>query len=149
MSQIPECTHRALTDRRNVFVCRHPALDARGQTVTPSICRGCAIRDLTGDAALRSLQERAEKSKPSQPPPLWQQVWSFTAAMAAFVADGCTTVDRTEYARRLSICDACEQRRGSRCLKCGCGLPLKARGRAFRCPLEKWARVSTPDDDVA
>ena len=61
--------------------------------------------------------------------------------LADFVADGLKTVSKQEYEARLKICDACDQRRGNRCLVCGCRLSLKARGRAFQCPLGKWPAV--------
>jgi peroxiredoxin len=71
-------------------------------------------------------------------PSLARQAWSFAQAMADFVADGCKTLSEAEYRRRIEVCDGCDQRRGNRCLVCGCYLRLKARGRAFRCPLDKW-----------
>lgn len=75
-----------------------------------------------------------------QPPPLRRQAWNLAASLAAFVADGCRTVDAEEYERRLKVCDTCEHRRANRCLKCGCRLAWKARGRAFRCPIGKWGQ---------
>jgi len=71
-------------------------------------------------------------------PSLARQAWSLVRSLADFIADGCQTVDATEYRRRLEACDPCESRRDNRCLKCGCSLSLKARGRAFTCPLGKW-----------
>jgi hypothetical protein len=71
-------------------------------------------------------------------PSLHRQAWNLARALADFVADGCTTVSRQEYEARLAVCDACDQRHGNRCLVCGCRLALKARGRAFQCPLAKW-----------
>jgi hypothetical protein len=76
-------------------------------------------------------------------PPLHRQAWNLARALADFVADGMKTVSEEEYQARLEICDGCDQRRGNRCLKCGCRLTLKARGRAFRCPLDKWPVSST------
>ena len=76
--------------------------------------------------------------RPGRPPSLPRQAWNLARALAEFVADGCQTVDEAQYRLRLEICDACDARRGNRCLKCGCRLSLKARGRAFRCPLDKW-----------
>lgn len=64
--------------------------------------------------------------------------WSLTKALAAFVADGCKTVTAEQYERRLNACDSCEHRRKTRCIKCGCNLAIKARGRAWKCPEEKW-----------
>lgn len=78
---------------------------------------------------------------PSNPPSLSRQAWNLARALADFVADGCKTVTADEYRRRLEICDTCDQRRNNRCMKCGCRLSLKARGRAFACPLDQWLKV--------
>jgi hypothetical protein len=72
---------------------------------------------------------------------LAKQAWNLVRSLADFVADGCKTVTADQYRQRLEICDACDQRRDNRCMKCGCRLSLKARGRAFKCPLEKWPSV--------
>jgi hypothetical protein len=71
-------------------------------------------------------------------PPLTTQAWNFAASIAAFVSDGLRLVSQEEYARRLAICEPCKHRRHSRCSKCGCGLTLKAKGRAFKCPIGLW-----------
>lgn len=73
-----------------------------------------------------------------QMPSLPRQVWNLATSLADFVVDRCRTVTEDEYRQRLEVCDACEERRDNRCTKCGCYLSLKARGRAFRCPLDKW-----------
>lgn len=83
---------------------------------------------------------------PPKPPRLARQVWNLAQSLADFVADGCKTVTKEQYALRLEICDACDQRRASRCMKCGCRLTLKARGRAFKCPAEKWPAIRLPTD---
>jgi hypothetical protein len=54
------------------------------------------------------------------------------------VGDGCALVDDAEYRRRLQVCHACDRRRGRRCTECGCWIGVKARGRAFICPLGRW-----------
>ena len=75
------------------------------------------------------------------PPPLASQVWNLAKSLATFVVDGLKTVDKEQYEARLAVCNECEERRGDRCLKCGCRLSLKAKGRAFACPLGKWAEL--------
>jgi len=80
----------------------------------------------------------SEARLPDWFPSLPRQAWNLTTSLASFVADGCKTVTKEEYQRRLEVCDACDERRENRCRKCGCYLTLKARGRAFRCPLDKW-----------
>ena len=71
-------------------------------------------------------------------PSLPKQVWNLAKSLAAFVSDGCKTLPRGDYEARLKICDQCGFREGGRCIKCGCNLALKARGRAFACPESKW-----------
>jgi hypothetical protein len=74
-------------------------------------------------------------------PSLPRQAWNLVASLASFVADGMRTVSKEQYQKRLEICDACGRRRGNRCTKCGCRLSLKARGRAFKCPMDYWPGV--------
>ena len=93
-----------------------------------------------------SAEERPREAPTSQRPPgLARQAWNLASSLASFVADGCQTVTEQEYKTRLEICDACDQRRGNRCLKCGCRLTLKARGRAFQGPLKKWPDVMSSE----
>lgn len=89
----------------------------------------------------RGRPAKAEHLKPERMPPLSRQAWNLATSLASFVADGMRTVSKQQYQERLEICDACGRRRGNRCLVCGCRLSLKARGRAFRCPVQKWPEV--------
>lgn len=74
-------------------------------------------------------------------PRMVRQAWNLAQAMSAFVADGFKTLSEDQYRVRLETCDACDRREGSRCTECGCYLRLKARGRAFDCPLGKWPAI--------
>ena len=138
MPRLPECDYREQTDRRGGYYCLHIRVHAPQNLVTISVCRSCRMcaipcanpRPCPGDAVA------------PQPPSLARQAWNLMTSVGAFIADGLQTVDWDEYERRLTICDGCDERRGNRCLKCGCRLSLKARGRAFRCPLDKWPEVS-------
>ena len=89
---------------------------------------------------------QAFQSTPGPFPPLHRQAWNLARSLADFVADGCKTVSEEDYRMRLEICDRCDQRRGNRCLKCGCRLSLKARGRVFKCPLGKWPPPAGPKE---
>jgi hypothetical protein len=71
-------------------------------------------------------------------PPLTAQATNLFQSVVAFVGDGCALVDDTEYCQRLQTCRACDRRTGERCTACGCWIALKARGRAFACPLGRW-----------
>lgn len=71
-------------------------------------------------------------------PSVARRAWNLATSLASFAADGFQLVDKDEYERRLSICDACGMRKGNSCAACGCSLALKAKGRAFQCPLGWW-----------
>lgn len=72
----------------------------------------------------------------------------FARALVDFVSDGCTLVTHEQYHERLLICQRCIYRGKVRCLKCGCLLVVKARGRAFECPIGKWPAIpDLPTDD--
>ena len=61
--------------------------------------------------------------------------------MVDFTSDGFKTISGEQYRARLEICDTCDRRHGNECEECGCYLRLKARGRAFQCPLGKWPAI--------
>ena len=71
-------------------------------------------------------------------PPLGGRAWNLAKALTAFAADGCRTVPKATYRIRLQTCAACARREDNWCLECGCFLPIKAKGRAWHCPLGKW-----------
>lgn len=90
----------------------------------------------------RGIDPRAAPPQ-SSPPSLSRRAWSLASSLAAFVADGCRTVTRAQYAARLAICDTCPDRAETRCRMCGCNLSTKARGRAFQCPAGRWPHTSS------
>jgi hypothetical protein len=71
-------------------------------------------------------------------PRMAQKAWSLATSIAAFVADGCSTIAHDVFRTRLETCDGCDRRRDNKCLECGCYLPIKARWRVMQCPLGKW-----------
>lgn len=73
---------------------------------------------------------------------LWSRPWNLLKSLRDFVGDGCRTLSLEDYQARLMICTHCDQRERNTCAICGCYLSLKARGRAFRCPLDKWPKVT-------
>ena len=96
-------------------------------------CRRCGFLVRSRHAAAKIVRE-CPVARPSSR----QKAWDLARSAASFVADGLRTVRPEQYVQRLEICDACEARRDNRCSLCGCRLSLKARGRAFDCPLKKW-----------
>ena len=71
-------------------------------------------------------------------PSVTTQAANLFHSVAAFVGDGFALVDDEEYRRRLTVCHACDRRKGRHCTECGCWIGVKARGRAFACPLGRW-----------
>lgn len=133
-SQLPPCDLRVLIDDTTVY-CRHTLVVGKSGIVPAAACRTCDVRT-------RPCAEPRPVALPDQMPSLARMAWNVAAATAAFVADGAKTVSETEYKARLDICELCDRRRDTRCLECGCRVTLKARGRAFRCPLGKWDQDS-------
>ncbi|WP_437187877.1 hypothetical protein SH668x_001288 [Planctomicrobium sp. SH668] len=147
----PECSLRQATEWQGVFFCQHPRMHVKDGLVSPTICGLCSVREIPvqtprsrGDFQSPCSQVQTPPDNvgtPLSPPSLLQQGWNLAQTLAAFTADGFQTVSKVEYERRLRICDSCDRRVGMRCMQCGCGLAAKARGRAFRCPLEKWPHL--------
>ncbi len=111
-----------------------PAPEGPLQATANAVARSTSGRlDAAGDHA-------APPSSSGQPafPPLTIQAANLFQASVAFVGDGCAVVDDAEYRQRLETCRTCERRVGKRCTACGCWINVKARGRAFACPLGRW-----------
>ncbi|MGE0609281.1 MAG: DUF6171 family protein [Pirellulales bacterium] len=110
-------------------------------TSTPALyrCQRCGqtVSSPHPPERIHSRCEMADEANAALPS-LARRGWNLAQALAAFVADGLRTVDAGQYAERLHICQSCEQRQDDVCGRCGCRLSLKARGRAFDCPLGKW-----------
>lgn len=147
---IPSCDYRIATKKDGTYFCRHTRVRSAGSLVTGNICRTCQWcqkpcaqpRPVPADP----LERRAD-DQPQRPPPMLRRVWSLATALKDFVADGLATVTAEQYEERLKICDGCDQRNGNWCAKCGCSLSVKARGRAFQCPLDKWPSADEEQGD--
>ena len=92
-----------------------------------------------------SLSRSGEISTPPAPgavqqafPPLTAQAANLFQSAVAFVGDGCGIVDDVAYRKRLEICRTCDRLKGDRCTDCGCWIKVKARGRIFRCSIDRW-----------
>lgn len=126
--------------------CRHTSVRSDRNLVPRVACRVCPQRTVPcpeprpmpiSDELLQIVLGDAKM------PAVTTQAWNLLGAVKEFVADGLQTVSTEEYQARLQICESCDQRRGNRCLKCGCHLTVKAKGRAFKCPLKKWSADET------
>lgn len=122
---------------RTTRIARHPS----------EIKMRCGVEAPQGYDVATSYQfpQRPDADADSvKPMSAWEKAKSFGRSIAAFALDGMAMVDATEYDRRLTICDACKHRSGSSCSICGCRLALKAKGRAFSCPLGRWTSAASP-----
>ena len=102
-----------------------PSPEGRGEPVAHT--RGPSPRTVQGSGRAEHLF-----------PPLVTQVSNIFQSVVAFVGDGCGIVHDAQYRQRLEICRECDRRTGKRCTACGCWINVKARGRAFSCPLGRW-----------
>ena len=84
-------------------------------------------------------QSNLRKAPAPELPPIHEQAWNLTKAVAAFVGDLGRLVSLEQYGARLQVCDTCEFRVERRCQKCGCRIDIKARVRVFKCQVEKWS----------
>jgi predicted RNA-binding Zn-ribbon protein involved in translation (DUF1610 family) len=107
-------------------------------------CKRCGftVRN-PGVLAIRECPATVSYAETPALPSVPLMAWNLAKALAAFVADGCKTVTHEQYEERLKTCDGCEHRHNDRCSKCGCFLHLKARGRAFQCPANKWPQITS------
>ena len=80
------------------------------------------------------MTDQPSAKKPSIP----DRAWNLAKALTVFAVDGCRTVPKATYRIRLQTCAACPRREDNWCLECGCFLLVKAKGRAWNCPLDKW-----------
>lgn len=138
MTALPPCDYRVDTAVVHRYFCQHPLVIAPNSVVPATVCRLCRSREIPRDDR-RPVTHVSEELPP--PMPSWtEKAWNLSQALTDFVADGLKLVSREDYERRLRICDSCDQRVGDNCQRCGCQLKLKARGRAFQCPLGHWPK---------
>ncbi len=140
--KLPSCYHRGEAVGEGRFACEHPQLAVPGG-VDRKTCRECAAAGIFCNRAPRDMKAVTARNRR---PHLLSRVWNLSRSLRSFVSDGMTTVDPAQYERRLAICNGCEQRWNDDCKICGCRLSLKARGRAFSCPLGLWLAVASEDD---
>ena len=130
-----DCRFRQQSSQMGIYYCHHEKVHTPGKLVTLVVCDLCQFRE-------RCCDNRVSQAFVEQKPPAFpKQVWNFARALSAFVADGLTTVTEQQYKERLAVCEQCNYRKDNRCLKCGCQLLWKARGRAFTCPVGKWPAI--------
>lgn len=136
MRELAHCDYRVGTEDPTKYYCRHSSVLAQDNIVDTAVCRYCQQRSIVCHSP-RPMPETVELSAIVEAS-LIQKMWNFTGAVAAFVSDGMTLVDKETFSARMAICESCEYRSDNQCLKCGCNLTMKASGRAFACPIGKW-----------
>jgi hypothetical protein len=129
------CSFRHAPTNEQPFRC---ICDRCGKPLVPTI-----EVDPAGMTRVCRLGDQPSSRKmPSAP----KRVWNLAKALVDFVADGCKTVSAEEYKTRLEVCETCDRREGVWCRHpdCGCNRAIKAHGRAWTCPLGKWAKPIKP-----
>ncbi|MFO0745522.1 MAG: DUF6171 family protein [Myxococcota bacterium] len=136
----PTCRHRGQSLSADTYMCVHPQV-FMPDGVDLASCMRCAEVGKFCDREPVVVERQEFRTKdPSQR----SRPWNLVKSLADFVADGCKTLSHEDYRARLLVCTHCDQRRDNTCNVCGCYLSLKARGRAFKCPLDKWPRIEVP-----
>lgn len=80
------------------------------------------------------------KHEPKPAPSMASRLWHLATDVAAFASEpGFVTAE--EYQDRLSACESCDRRQEGQCLECGCFVSLRAKGKAWDCPLNKWPKT--------
>ena len=131
----PDCNSRVETSP-DLARCNHGRVRIPGGMVSHSICNMCQLRG-TEDSDPVVSQTRKDTY-----PSMLKRSWNVAAALAAFVADGGRVLSESHSRERLETCDVCDRRQGNHCGECGCRLSIKARGRAFACPIGKWPKLN-------
>lgn len=137
MDALPQCKHRGAPVRPGWFVCAHPQVMAP-EGADAEACRVCAAAGVFCD---RDPIVPPKNQVRTHDPRVGSRPWNLLKSLRDFVGDGCRTLSLEQYRERLMICTHCPQRERNTCSICGCHLALKARGRAFKCPLERWPPV--------
>tara|TARA_B100000029_G_scaffold284648_4_gene278483 strand:+ start:5870 stop:6244 length:375 start_codon:yes stop_codon:yes gene_type:complete len=105
-------------------------------------CSSCQQKkQRMAEAKDHSSLETKEESRNS--PNVMKMGWNFAKAVGAYVKSGMKNVSEEEFAERMSICDTCEWRSGSRCMKCGCFVDKKASWASADCPIGKWPKTNS------
>jgi len=120
------------TNQTGVYRCRRCdfTLPVASPHAPQGVRRRCDVIDLRG-VSLPRMRRSAK-------------VWNASQAVAEFVARP-GFVSPEAYRARLAICQPCEHRDGNTCALCGCRLALKARMRAWHCPIAKWQGDAAPN----
>jgi hypothetical protein len=108
------------------------------------------------DSAVRHGNASRKKTKTrkcggcGKTPTILTEGWDVLKALSVFTLSGFAVVDKVEYKHRLLTCDECPSRgdervnnNAARCGECGCYVAIKARGKAWRCPIGKWSEEVT------
>lgn len=101
----------------------------------------------------RKLPNAKRGKKKMKAPPLLEQAWRFMTTIYKHSKNDWKMVSKEQYAARLDVCETsgpdggvCPEKKGSRCLACGCQLWLKAGMEIAECESKledrnKWAEV--------
>ena len=70
-------------------------------------------------------------------------VKTFSSELYNYVKKGAPNVTEAEYKERLEMCASCEHldKEKSKCKRCGCYMPVKAKWATADCPVNKWKKI--------
>lgn len=114
----------------------YPCSKFKVLTVDGNVCV-CEITCTEDIEAKIKLDNRFEIFE-NQYPSVIEMGWNFVKAVGRHASNGFQSVSKEEYENRLRICDVCPLRNASKCMKCNCHLPTKAKWKSEHCPMHKW-----------
>lgn len=133
------CSSRTGLPNSDEIFCIHLNARTLNGIVDAEICRACIVRGKPSPGR-RPVPVKTMSVPPEMPSPA-RQVWSAVKAAGQFLADGLALTTEEQYQARLTICENCDRLHSGRCSECGCFVNVKARGRTFQCPLNKWPKI--------
>lgn len=80
-------------------------------------CKRCLLRELDGEY-FQSIYQYIESIPPEQ------------------------KASSEEYARRLALCQECDDLKNGLCAQCGCFAEVRAAKKQMACPMDKWNKES-------
>lgn len=72
-----------------------------------------------------------------------KQVAHLASDLATFIVAGAPITRKELREQRLAICETCPEKKGSKCLQCGCLIRIAAWMETKNCPLGKWPTAET------
>jgi len=123
-----------------------PTFGINRVTISLAISAVMSLDDQDGVKIILEKHSSNLRKLTTRLPPILQQAFSVSAALAEFTKDPRFAKPET-YEERLEKCHACPSRQEHRCTICGCYIVFKAQLPHSRCPVYQWEAEKTPSSE--